>query len=688
MPDLTIEVLEVDTGAAKYDLMLELWERGGQFVGWFEYDSDLFEAATIARIAGHFQNMLEAALAEPDRPIAELPLLTEDERRQVVESSNATAVEYPRDTCVHQLVETQVDRTPAAVAVVYGGHSLSYRELNARANRLANHLRRMAVGPGVLVGICMERSLEMVVGLLAILKAGGAYVPLDPDYPAERLAFLLQDSAVPILLTQRHLLPSLPESTARVLCLDADAPVFAAESDANPPPLATPDDLAYVIYTSGSTGVPKGVTVSHHNVVRLFRATEPWFHFDHRDVWTMFHSFAFDFSVWEIWGALIYGGRLVVVPFEVSRSPHEFYQLLLDERVTVLNQTPSAFRPLMDVDQTAPRAAELRLRLVIFGGEALELQSLRPWFQNHGDQKPQLVNMYGITETTVHVTYRPLRLADLSAAAGSLIGRPIPDLRLYVLESNGQPAPPGVRGEICVGGAGLARGYLNRPELTAERFITDPFGPEPVARLYRSGDLARWLPCGDIEYLGRIDQQVKIRGFRIELGEIEAALLRHPGITEAVVVARQDAPGQTRLVAYVKPGAAAARPVAAELRARLAEFLPEYMVPSAFVVLEALPLSPNGKVDRSALPVPELDRGDSGERFTAPRTQTEWDLARIWSQVLGHKEVGIHDDFFNLGGDSLLANLRDLANERHVCREAAAAPHLRDSDDRRAIASH
>ncbi len=550
IPGLTFELLDIYTGRALYDLAIEFQERSGRLVGWFDYDADLFDARTIARMAAHFQTILEAAMADPDRPVALLPMLSEDERRQVLETWNSSAFDERHDECVHQLVEAQAKRTPEAVAVSCEGQSLSYGELNAQANRLAHRLRGLGVGPEVLVAICVERSLEMVVGLLAILKAGGAYVPLDPDYPAERLAFLLRDTAAPVVLTQRQLLPSLPDSPAQVLCLDLGAWAFANESDSNPLVLQDPDDAAYVIYTSGSTGVPKGVVVSHHNVVRLFRATEPWFHFERHDVWTLFHSFAFDFSVWEIWGALIYGGRLVVVPFAVSRSPHEFHQVLIDQRVTVLNQTPSAFRPLIAVDQAANDVRELSLRLVIFGGEALELQSLRPWFQRHGDQKPQLVNMYGITETTVHVTYRPLGLRDLSEAPGSVIGRPIPDLRLYVLGSDGQPVPPSIPGEIFVGGAGVARGYLNRPELTAERFIPDPFRNEPGARLYRSGDLARWLPDGDIEYLGRIDQQVKIRGHRIELGEIEAALAEHPAVREAVVVAREDRRDDKRLIAY------------------------------------------------------------------------------------------------------------------------------------------
>ena len=356
IPGLTFELLDIYTGRALYDLAIEFQERSGRLVGWFDYDSELFEAATIARMATHFQKILETATAGPDRSIAELPILSVDERRQILERWNAAPFDESRDKCVHQLVEEQVARTPESLAVSCEGQSLSYGELNARANRLAHRLRRLGVGPGVLVGICMERSLEMVVGLLGILKAGGAYVPLDADYPPERVAFMIRDSAAPVVLTQRALRSSLPESPARVLCLDADADALAAESDSNLPALASPDDVAYVIYTSGSTGVPKGVLVTHHNVVRLFGATEPWFQFDRHDVWTLFHSFAFDFSVWEIWAALFHGGRLVVVPFAVSRSPHEFHQLLLDEGVTVLNQTPSAFRPLIAAEEASSDA--------------------------------------------------------------------------------------------------------------------------------------------------------------------------------------------------------------------------------------------------------------------------------------------------------------------------------------------
>ena len=462
---------------------------------------------------------------------------------------------------------------------------------------------------------------------------------------------MLNDSQVQVLLTQQNLAPGLPPHQALVLCLDSDWNLIAHNSPDNPPPQALPEHPAYVIYTSGSTGLPKGTLITHHNVTRLFAATRAWFHFDSRDVWTLFHSYAFDFSVWELWGPLLHGGRLVVVPYWVSRSPEAFHHLLCAQQVTVLNQTPSAFRQLIQADQAASPSSILALRLVIFGGEALDLPGLKPWFERHGDQSPQLVNMYGITETTVHVTYRPLTAADLNCTA-SLIGAPIPDLQVHILDPFLQPAPIGVPGEIHVAGAGLAPGYLHRPDLTAERFIPNPFSPLPGARLYKSGDLARYLPNGDIEYFGRLDHQVKIRGFRIELGEIEALLASHPDVAHAVVIARQDHPGDSLLAAYLVP-----KPLhslsAADLRARLKQKLPDYMLPAAFVFLDSLPLTPNGKIDRRALPPPEQSRPDVETTFVAPRTEAERTIAAIWKQVLNVEEVGVNDNFFDLGGHSL-----------------------------------
>ncbi|MBD2776531.1 non-ribosomal peptide synthetase [Iningainema tapete] len=510
-----------------------------------------FPADFIQRMQGHFLQILSSVTANSDRELSEIDILTTEERSQILTKWNNTGIQYPQKKSIHQLFEEQVELNPDAVAVVFENQQLTYRQLNERANQLAHYLRTKGVEPEVLVGICLERSLEMVVGILGILKAGGAYVPLDPSYPTERLAYTLLDAEVTVLLTQKSLLPSLPENQAFVVCLDADWEVISTCSRENAVSSSQPNNLAYVIYTSGSTGRPKGVLVNHQNVIRLFAATQSWYHFCASDVFTLFHSIAFDFSVWELWGALLYGGRLVIVPYWVSRDPRAFHTLLRQEQVTVLNQTPSAFRQLIRVEELAgTEESKLSLRLVIFGGEALEPQSLKPWFERYGDRCPQLVNMYGITETTVHVTYRPLTIADVHASK-SLIGKPIPDLQLYILDEQLKPVPIGIRGEMYIGGAGLARGYLNRPELTAERFITNPFSDDLHDRLYKTGDLARYLENGDIEYLDRIDNQVKIRGFRIELGEIEAALVKHPEVREAVVIARSDQPGDKHLVAYV-----------------------------------------------------------------------------------------------------------------------------------------
>jgi len=481
------------------------------------------------------------------------------------------------------------------------------------------------------------------------LKAGGAYVPIDPNYPLERLSYILADASVEVLLTQQSLLDSLPSHSAKIVCLDTDWPVISQHSQDNFDIAISTNNLAYVIYTSGSTGKPKGVLVEHKNVVRLFAATQSWYNFNANDIWTNFHSIAFDFSVWEIWGALFYGGKLVIVPYWISRDPESFYKLLSSENVTVLNQTPSAFRQLISVESSANTQSKLNLRLVIFGGEALDLQSLKPWWERHGDQQPQLVNMYGITETTVHVTYRPLTIQDLQNHH-SVIGRPIPDLQLYILDENLQPVAIGVKGQMYVGGNGLARGYLNRQQLTRERFISEPF---PQAnRLYQTGDLARYLPNGDIEYLGRIDNQVKIRGFRIELGEIASVINTYPQIQQAVVIVREDIPGNKYLVAYLITSEQSL--ITYQLREFLQQKLPEYMVPSAFVVLDNLPLTNNGKINYKALPAPNEEINQQQE-YIAPRTPTEEIIANIFAAVLQLEQVGINHNFFELGGHSLLA---------------------------------
>jgi amino acid adenylation domain-containing protein/non-ribosomal peptide synthase protein (TIGR01720 family) len=593
------------------------------------YDPRRFAGSGVRRMLHALRTLLVAAVSDrADRVEAWSMVDTDDTRALLARAGTPSSQSAAPLECLHDWFSRTASARGDVVAVRCGEEQLTYHELEARSNRLANYLRARGVGAETLVGLRMERSIDLVTGIVGILKAGGAYVPLDPANPAERTAFMLRDSGVRIVVS---------EETFREEAL-------VRASDARPAPGAAPWNAAYVIYTSGSTGVPKGCVVTHANVARLMRQTEAWYGFDDRDVWTLFHSVAFDFSVWEVWGALLYGGCLVVVPYAVSRSPEDFRDLLARERVTVLNQTPSAFRQLMAADEH--RTAPLALRYVIFGGEALQIDALAPWFDRHGDQTPRLVNMYGITETTVHVTYRVITRADLAAGTGSRIGVPIPDLQLYVLDHHRQLVPEGLAGELYVAGAGVARGYLGRPELTAQRMVPNPFGE---GRLYRTGDLVRWRGDG-LEYLGRIDDQVKIRGFRIELGEIESVLASHPAVRECVVLMRDE-----RLVAYVV-GRAAAMPgevdgvAAASLRGYAAARLPDYMLPAAFVVLAAMPLTSNGKIHRAALPEPAVAMSDS---YVAPRTERERVLAEVWSEVLGVPSVGVHDNFFALGGDSI-----------------------------------
>jgi amino acid adenylation domain-containing protein len=684
LPGLGCRTFSLSSGSVKFDLTLSLGMRDGQLDGTLEYDGELFDAATARRLAARCEVLLEAiaAGAGAGSPIDELPLLSPAERHQVVrewgdaatgvtggkvgEAGGGTATAAAAAASLPELFERQVRRAPGARAVSWQGDELTYGALNRRANQLAHRLRELGVGLEERVGLCVERSLELVVGVLGILKAGAAYVPIDPGYPRERRSFIAADAGLRVVVGTAAALGELRAAVAAV-ALDAEAEDLARRPGRDLPavPAATAPAnagaaAAYVIYTSGSTGKPKGVVVTHANVIRLFSATWPWFRFGVDDVWTLFHSYAFDFSVWEIWGALLHGGRLVVVPYMVSRTPDELRALLVRERVTVLNQTPSAFAQLMRADEEAGAGAAplADLRLVIFGGEALEPFRLAPWFGLHGDERPRLVNMYGITETTVHVTARRLLRADAVAGRGSVIGRPIPDLATYVLDAQGHPAPIGVAGELAIGGAGLARGYLGRPELTAERFVPDPFRGqrgEPGSRLYRSGDLGRFLPGGGLEYLGRIDNQVKIRGFRIEIEEVQAALAGHPQVREAVVLTKADPQGGgRRLVAYVVPRAGAA-PAASDLRAFLSSRLPEHMVPAAFALLAALPLTGNGKVDRRALLTIATTQREESRDYQPAANEAEGALVEIWEQVLGLDRVGIDDRFFSLGGDSILS---------------------------------
>ncbi len=666
LPGLRITPAEVDRGTSKFDLVLALTETAGGYKGGLECSADLFDEAACARMVEHYAELLASAVATPDERVARLSLLTASERHELVVAQAKTRT-FASNELLHLGFAWQATVRPDQVAVSWGDDQLSYAELDRRSNRLAHALRARGVGPDVLVGLYLERSVEMIVGILGILKAGGAYVPIDPVYPADRRAFMIEDSGVRIVLTQVALARELAATGVETIALDAADAFTGAGGPSDGPvdvPGAHPDQLAYVIYTSGSTGKPKGALVTHRNVARLFTATAAAYGFDERDVWTLFHSIAFDFSVWELWGALLHGGRLVVVPFETSRSPSAFHELLLEERVTVLNQTPSAFRQLIHEDTRRGDDRPLALRYVIFGGEALELSTLAPWYERHPDSSPQLVNMYGITETTVHVTYRPIRLADVTSGRGSVIGAPIGDLECYVLDAHLQPVPVGVPGELYVGGPGLARGYLNRPELTAERFVAHPFRPGECVRLYKTGDLVRRLEDGDLEYLGRLDLQVKMRGFRTELEEIEAVLGQHPAIREGVVLARADVPGDQRLVAYVVLAAGASVGLA-ELREHVGRKLPEYMVPSAVVVLDEFPLTVNGKLDRKALPAPS----GAGQLAPTERAAVAGDLERLiaeqWKHVLQLDVVGATDNFFDVGGHSLhMATLQSRLREQ------------------------
>jgi amino acid adenylation domain-containing protein len=670
LPEAAVVPGQVWSGTAKFDLSFTLLEAGDRFTVSVVSAREIFDRTTIARLAAYYEALLVGAAADPGRHLSALPLLTEAERQQLLREWNEMRSGGVRKATLQELFVEQARVRPGAAALVCEGESLSYAELNERANRLARHLRSLGVGPEVAVGVCLNRSIEAVVAILGVVKAGGAYVPLDPAYPRERLAFLLADTAAPAVVTVSAHLGALPEvgHGVEAVLLDRDRELIASRSAAELESGAGPDNLAYVIYTSGSTGRPKGVMITHANVVRLFAATREWLSFGPEDVWTLFHSLAFDFSVWEMWGALLHGGRLVVVPYLVSRSPETFLGLLAAEGVTALNQTPSAFRQLVQADCESGGSSRLALRWVVFGGEALDPRSLLPWYESHPD-RPRLVNMYGITETTVHVTCRPLARED-AGSPRSPVGRPLPDLSLHLLGPGGELVPVGVPGELCVGGAGLARGYLGRPDLTALRFRPDFLAAEggggPGARLYHSGDLARRLPDGSVEFLGRIDNQVKIRGFRIELGEVEAVLCAHPRVRAAVVLAFEDrsddkGPGDKRLVAYVVAEGGALPP---DLRSFLRERLPEPFLPAVFVSLDSLPLNANGKLDRKALPAPVPE--DDGRSRTAPRNPVEELLAGLWAEVLRIEPPGIDESFFDLGGHSLLAT-RIIAGVRKVC---------------------
>jgi len=644
--DLSVERLAVHTGTARFDMTLSLEETAQGIVGTIEYSTDLFEAATITRMMEHFHVLLRGIVADPEQHLSELPLLTGDERRQVLVEWSANKTEYPREQCIHQLFEAQVARTPDAIAVVFENQQLTYQELNVRANRLAQYLRLCGVGPETLVAICIERSLEMVIGLLGILKAGGAYVPLDPSYPKERLAFMLSDTQAPVLLTQARLVGALPEHLATVICLDTDWGKIAHESGANPVCTVTAANLAYIIYTSGSTGTPKGVMTPHRGVARLLFGVD-YVHLNAAQRILQLATLSFDASTFELWGALLHGGRCVLFP-EKDLTFEALGIVLRRHAITTLWLTASLFNAVID---NAPEALS-GIEQLLIGGEALSVPHVRRAFQFLPNT--QIINGYGPTENTTFACCYPIPQLPTEMMQSIPIGRPIGNTNVSILDKHLQPVPVGVPGELYIGGDGLARGYLNRPDLTAERFIPDPFGPEPEARLYKTGDLTRYLPDGNIEYLGRLDHQVKIRGFRIELGEIEAVLMTHPMIREALALAREDTPGDTRLVVYVVP--AQGEEVNTNiLRTYLKERLPAYMVPSAFVLLAAMPITPNGKVDRQALPAPRAMQRERAVSFVPPKSLLQLQLAHIWEELLDVRPVGITDDFFDLGGHSLLA---------------------------------
>ena len=651
-PVLKVSVRETPTGTAKFDLTLQLWETGSGLDGELEYATDLYEEATAGRLVGHFETLLRGAVADPGRRLDDLPLLTPEQRRRALVEWNATETAYPREATVHQLFAERAGATPEAVAVESGSGNLTYRELDWRSDRLAAYLRRLGVGPETLVGVAVERSPEMVVGLLGVLKSGGAYVPLDPTYPRDRLAFMVADTRAPVILTLDHLAASLPETGATIIRLDSDWPLIAGTNPEEPAagpveatgPAVSPDGLAYVIYTSGSTGRPKGVAVTHRNIVRLVKETN-YARFGPEEVFLHLAPLAFDASTFEIWGPLLGGGRLVVFPPE-RPSLEELGRALTRHKVTTLFLTTALFNLLVD-----ERLEDLgKVSQLLAGGEVMSVTHVR----RVADGRPGCVMsaVYGPTEATTFASHCPM--GGRGEATSVPIGRPIANTTLYVLDRNLTPVPEGVAGEIYVGGDGVARGYYNRPVPTAEKFVPDPFAARPGARLYRTGDLGRYLPGGDVDFLGRVDNQVKIRGFRIEPEEVETVLGQHPAVREAVVLVREDPLGERRLVAHVASGGATPTFIT-ELRSFLREHLPDYMVPAAIVVLERFPLGPSGKVDRGALPAPELGEPVEGGSFLAPTGPVEEGLARIWGELLGLESISAAADFFELGGHSLLA---------------------------------
>ena len=636
LPGLRVIPLEVDCGTTQFDLALEMVEKAEGLSCLFAYNSDLFNATTIMRMSRHFQTLLEGIIANPAQRIGTLPLLTDAEQHKMLIEWNDTKRDYPKDACIHQLFEAQVEQTPDTVAVIFADTQLTYRELNARANQLAHYLRQRGCRPEVLVGICMERSLEMVVGLLGILKAGGAYVPLDPAYPQERLAFMLEDTQAPVLLTQKRLVEGLPAQRVQQLCLDTDWELIAQTSEVNPISGVTADNLAYVIYTSGSTGEPKGVMIRHGALCNYMFWMQMAFPLTEADRVLQRAPFSFDASVWEFYAPLISGAQIVMSQPAAHPDSAELVSTIAQHNVTTLQLVPSLLRMLLDEPGLDSCGC---LQRVFCGGEALPVE-LKEYFFSRLDA--DLYNLYGPTEATIYATF--YSCGDESNQGVVLIGRPIANTQVYVLDRHLNPVPVGVPGELYISDDGLARGYLNRPELTAEKFIPNPFSKGRAVRLYKTGDMVRYWPDGNLEFLERMDHQVKLRGFRIELGEIESVLSQHPVVRESLVLAREDVPGDKHLVAYIVLNQEPA-PSTNDLRIFLKAKLPEYMVPSAFVVMSALPLTPNGKIDRRALPAPDQVHPSSESTVETSHTPVEEILAGIWAEVLGLERVGVNDNF-------------------------------------------
>ena len=658
LPGLTLSSLEIERKTARFDLALDLEEGLEGINATLEYSQDLFDASTARRIAGHFLTLLESIAANPEQRISHLPILTKPEQQQLLFEWNNTQSNFPQDKCIHELFEAQTERTPDAIAVVFENEHLTYRELNEKANNLASYLQKIGVNPEVLVGIYVERSLEMMVGLLGILKAGGAYVPLDPAYPPERLGFMLEDAKISVLLTQKKLLETLPKNSASLVFLDADLEGISS-GDEPLVGLQNSSNLAYVIYTSGSTGKPKGVQISHASAVNFLSSMRQQLAIADRDVWLAVTSLSFDIAALELFLPITTGSRVVVASREVASNGEKLLETLTNSGASIMQATPASWKMLL----AAGWQGNNQLK-ILCGGEALPRHLANQLLLRGAS----VWNLYGPTETTIWSTLYQVDRKDESVS----IGRPIANTQIFILDRYLMPVPVGVFGELHIGGAGLSRGYLNRPELTAEKFIPNPFAEDPThasfilnsssfilsERLYKTGDLARYLPDGNIEFMGRSDNQVKVRGFRIELGEIEAVLSQYPAVREAIALVREDNPGDQRLVAYIVANSALKTQdseLINDLRSYLKQKLPQYMMPSAFVLLEAMPLTPNGKIDRRSLRAPDTNTAELESNFTEPRTPDEQLIAEIWAEVLGLERVGIHDNFFELGGHSLLA---------------------------------